>query len=231
MSQQGWNRLAAEFENSVCDITSTSAPAIEKLVALARPNRRQTLVDAGCGIGTFVERFGKRFGKVVAFDFASAMVKRTRKRCSDLEHAEWASLPLEDAGDKFGSIAHLAVCMNVITAPSRSLRERQWRSLSELVRPGGHLLVVVPSLESAEYVAGLDNEAFNSSFEEDNEMVRRNDTDQKHYSRRELRRTVTNEGFKVIALRKVSYPWGEDGLELGARKTPWDWACLARKPE
>jgi SAM-dependent methyltransferase len=229
MSQQGWNKLAAKFETSVCDITSTSAPAIEKLVALARPNRRQTLVDAGCGIGTFVERFGNRFGKVVAFDFASAMVKRARRRCNDLKHAEWASLPLEDAGEKFGSIAHLAVCMNVITAPKRSLRERQWQSLGVLVRPGGHLLVVVPSLESAEYVAGLDNEAFNSSFEEDNEMVRRNDTDQKHYSRRELRRTVTNEGFDVIALRKVSYPWGEDGLELGARKTPWDWACLARK--
>jgi SAM-dependent methyltransferase len=231
MSQQGWNRLAAKFETSVCDITSTSAPAIEKLVALARPNRRQTLVDAGCGIGTFVERFGDRFGKVVAFDFANAMVKRARKLCNDLEHAEWASLPLEDAGERFGSIAHLAVCMNVITAPKRSLRERQWQSLGELVRPGGHLLVVVPSFESAEYVASLDNEAFNCSFEEDNEMVRRNDTDQKHYSRRELRRTVTNEGFDVIALRKVSYPWGEDGLELGARKTPWDWACLARKNE
>jgi SAM-dependent methyltransferase len=229
MSQHGWNKLAAEFENSVCDITSTSAPAIATLVALARPNRRQTLVDAGCGIGTFVERFGERFGKVVAFDFASAMVKRAKRRCSDLKDAKWAALPLEDAGEKFGSIANFAVCLNVITSPKRSLRERQWQSLGELVKPGGHLLVVVPSLESAEYVASLDREAFNSSFEEDNEMVRRNDTDQKHYSRRELRRTVTDEGFEVIALRKVSYPWGEDGLELNARKTPWDWACLARK--
>jgi SAM-dependent methyltransferase len=229
MSQQGWNKLAAEFENSVCDITSTSAPAIEKLVALARPGRRQTLVDAGCGIGTFVERFGEKFGKIVAFDFAHAMVKRARHRCRRFDHAEWHALPLEDAGELFGSIANLAVCLNVITAPKQGLRERQWQSLGELVKPGGHLLVVVPSLESAEYVASLDSEAFNSSFEEDNEMVRRNDTDQKHYSRRELRRTVTNEGFEVISLRKVSYPWGEDGLELNARKTPWDWACLARK--
>ncbi len=35
MSQQGWNRLAAEFEDSVCDITATSGAAMARLVKLA----------------------------------------------------------------------------------------------------------------------------------------------------------------------------------------------------
>ncbi|MDZ4658065.1 MAG: methyltransferase domain-containing protein [Bythopirellula sp.] len=229
MSQQGWNRLAAEFETSVCDITATSGAQIAKLVALTKPNRRKTLVDAGCGIGTFVERFGESFGKIIAFDFASAMVKRTRRRCSDFNHAEWQALPLEDAGAKFGAVAHLAVCLNVITSPKPSLRERQWVSLGQLVRPNGHLLVVVPSLESARYVAEMDEEAFHGSVDGASELVRRNDTEQKHYSRQELRRIVTHQNFEVIAVRRVSYPWEDDGLELTERKSPWDWACVARK--
>jgi SAM-dependent methyltransferase len=229
MSQQGWNRLAAEFETSVCDITATSGPQIAKLVALTKPNRRKTLVDAGCGIGTFVERFGDSFGKIIAFDFAAAMVKRARRHCQDFEQAEWHALPLEKAGAKFGSIANLAVCLNVITAPKPRLREQQWISLGQLVKPGGHLLVVVPALESARYVAEMDAEAFHGSVDIESELVRRNDTEQKHYSRQELRRIVTQLGFEVVALRKATYPWGEDGLELTERKSPWDWACLARK--
>lgn len=229
MSQQGWNRLAAEFETSVCDITATSGPQIARLVALTKPNRRKTLVDAGCGIGTFVERFGQSFGKIVAFDFAAAMVKRAKRRCQDFEHAEWQALPLEKAGARFGSIANLAVCLNVITAPKPRLREQQWTSLGQLVKPGGHLLVVVPALESARYVAEMDAEAFHGSVDIESELVRRNDTEQKHYSRQELRRIVTKLGFEVVALRKATYPWGEDGLELTERKSPWDWACLARK--
>lgn len=229
MSQQGWNRLAAEFENSVCDITATSREQIAKLVALSKPTRRKTLVDAGCGIGTFTEQFGELFGKVIAFDFAAAMVKRARRRCSDLAHAEWHALPLEDAAEKFGTIANLAVCLNVITSPRESLRARQWESLGEIVKAGGHLLVVVPALESARYVAQMDAEAFHGSVDIESELVRRNDTEQKHYSRQELRRRVVQLGFEIVALRKITYPWEEDGLELTARKSPWDWACVARK--
>lgn len=229
MSQQGWNRLAAEFEDSVCDITSTSGAAMARLVKLAKPSRRQTLVDAGCGIGTFTARFGKLFGKVVAFDFAGAMVRRARTRCADLKHIEWDTLPLEKAGKQFGSIGDLAVCLNVITSPKAALRKRQWESLAILVRPGGQLLVVVPALESAQYVASLDEEAFHGSVAADDDLVRRNDTEQKHYARAELRRIVVELGFEIVTLQKISYPWADDGLELVAAKSPWDWACLARK--
>jgi SAM-dependent methyltransferase len=227
MSQRAWNLLAAEFEDSVCDITATSGDRLAELVDRTRPTRRQTLVDAGCGIGTFVERFGPRFGKVVAFDFAEAMVQRARRRCRDLRHAAWHAMPLEDAGDEIGPIAHLAVCLNVITSPDAKLRGRQWQSLATLVRPGGHLLVVVPSLESARFVAEWDDQA--PELPDDQDLIRRTDTLQKHYSRGQLRRRVTQEGLRVLSLRRISYPWSEEGSELVARKNPWDWACLAHR--
>jgi 2-polyprenyl-3-methyl-5-hydroxy-6-metoxy-1,4-benzoquinol methylase len=229
MSQQSWNLLASEFEGSVCDITATSGKLLAELVARTRPNRRHTLVDAGCGIGTFVERFGEQFGKVVAFDFASAMVKRARTRCRTLKHVTWNSMPLEKAAERIGSIAHLAVCLNVITSPDADLRKRQWESLAQLVRPGGRLLVVVPSLESARYTAELEAAAADLPPGSEPDLIRRTDTLQKHYSRGELRRQVTQRGMKVLSLRRIHYPWSEEGLDRIASKRPWDWVCLTAK--
>jgi SAM-dependent methyltransferase len=156
MSHQSWNLLASDFENSVCDITSTSSKLLGELVARARPNRRQTLVDAGCGIGTFVEHFGDRFGKVIAFDFASAMVRRARAPGRAKENATRRSIPMVKAAQRIGTVAHLAVCLNVITSPDAELRQQQWDSLIQLVRPTGRLLLVVPSLESAHYTAEVE---------------------------------------------------------------------------
>ena len=229
MSQRAWNLLAKEFEDSVCDITATSGDVLEELVLRTRPSRRRTLVDAGCGIGTFIERFGNRFGRLVAFDFAPAMVRRARRRCRELQHATWHSMPLEEAGERIGPIAHLAVCLNVITAPNADLRERQWRGLADLVRPAGHLLVVVPSLESARFTAELESTAEKLSLGASCDLIRRADTKQKHYSRSELRQQVARQQFKVISLRKIPYPWSEEGLDRTSGKTPWDWVCLAKK--
>ncbi len=229
MTQQGWNHLAAEFEQSVCDITASSGARLAGMVDAVHPTRRHSLVDAGCGIGTFAKRFGPRFGKVIAFDFASAMVRRARGRCSELTHATWQTLPLEDAGAKLGAVGHLVACLNVITSPRTSLRTRQWDSVVQLVRPGGHLLIVVPSLESARHVAEHDAEAFGGSVGAEADLVRRSDSPQKHYTRHELRRALELREMKIITLRKIHYPWDDDGLEATEAKRPWDWGCLARE--
>jgi len=229
MSERAWNLLAAEFEDAVCDITSTSGDRLAELVGRARPSRRRTLVDAGCGIGTFIERFGPRYGRVVAFDFAEAMVQRARRRCRGLKHVQWQAMPLEEAGARLGPLAHLAVCLNVITSPDAELRARQWESLAALVRPGGFLLVVVPSLESARYVAELEGQSLRSS-DDRHDLIRRTDTRQKHYSRQQVRRRVSQQSLRVLSLRRIPYPWSEEGSEHLAAKSPWDWVCLAQKP-
>ena len=228
MSQRAWNRLASRFEDEVCDITATSGDVLVELVDLVRPNRRQTLVDAGCGIGTFLQRFGRRFGRVYAFDFADRMVRRARDRCRQLKNVTWRAMPLEDAAAALGAVAHLAVCLNVITAPDERLRRRQWESLAGLVRPGGHVLAVVPSLESAQFVAQSQHLPLDS--EQADGLLRRTDTPQKHYTRSSLRHCIRRHGLTVRSIRRISYPWDEEGLESVTRQEPWDWVCLAGKP-
>lgn len=226
MSRRAWNDLASDFENAVCDISSTSADQISKVVAQLSPNRRQTLVDAGCGIGTFSRLFGNQFGRVVGFDFAAEMVRRARSRCRGLKHASWQTLALEDAAEAIGAIGHLVVCLNVITSPDEELRSKQWASLAGLARPGGSIVVVVPAWESAKYVAEMSGEG--DLAEQD--LIRRTDTLQKHYRRAEVRKLLNGEGAEVISVQPIHYPWTEDGLKIEARKSPWDWLGLAQIP-
>ena len=223
MSSHSWNKLAKDFEHSVCDITATSGDVLAKWVERIAPSRRQTLVDAGCGIGTFTARFGNRFGRVIGFDFASGMVRRARRRCRELTHAQWQTLPLEAAADEIGPVGHVVVCLNVVTSPDADLRARQWQSLGGLLRDHGHLLVVVPSLESARHVAEIEG----ASAEGD--LLRRTDTLQKHYSRSQLRYRVSRDVGRVVALERIHYPWAEEGLEEAGTTLPWDWLCVAQR--
>lgn len=232
MTQKLWNGLAANFETAVCDVTTSSGKQLAALVRKSEPSHSQTLVDAGCGIGSFTKRFGRRFGKVVAFDFASRMVDRAKSRCSNLSDATWMTLGLEDAAAKIGPVGDLTVCLNVITARDAKLRRRQWASLAGLSRPGGYVLVVVPALESALHVqrfADESNKIHGSDFARG--LVYRGADRQKHYTREELRDIVPANRMRVVALKQIHYPWADDGVDDPGRRLPWSWACLARRKQ
>ena len=230
MSRRSWNRIAKDFEVAVCDVTRSSGQQVAELVRRTHPNQKKTLIDAGCGIGSFTRRFGKRFGRVLAFDFAANMVRRARQRCAAVRNVAWSTMGLEDAATKRGSVGDLIACLNVITSTDPKLRARQWESLAGLATPGGHVLVVVPSLESARRVAkyaDADNLVHNSDFKTG--IVYRGEYQQKHYTRDELRDTLASEGLRSLSLKRIRYAWSDDGVDDPGLAPPWSWVALARK--
>jgi len=137
---------------------------------------------------------------------------------------------LEDAAAKLGPGGDLVACLNVITSTDSRLRRRQWESLTGLARPGGYVLVVVPALESALRVvkyADPENRIHESDFHTG--IVFRGEYRQKHYRRDELRATCGNVGLRIISLKRIHYPWSDDGVDDPGLKPPWSWVVLARK--
>src|SRR5215470_14887468 len=117
MKRADWNRLADDFESEVCDITrEEQSGKLERYVnAVKLPRRDAVLVDLGCGIGTFISKFGSRFARVVAVEHASKILARAKASCVCTAPVKWMVMDVARAGEAVGTCADLTVCMNVIT--------------------------------------------------------------------------------------------------------------------
>ncbi|HET6428038.1 MAG TPA: class I SAM-dependent methyltransferase, partial [Phycisphaerae bacterium] len=116
---------------------------------------------------------------------------------------------------------------------------------------GGHLLLVVPSLESELYsqfrllewnlkeglppqqAAAEETEAFTDpGASPPMGILCRNGVPTKHYLREELAVTIAAVGLEVVQVGKVEYPWDTAFAAPPSwmrEPYPWDWMLLARK--
>ncbi len=236
MNRKEWNKHAATFEKNVCDITREETDnQLGLFVSRVKlPRENAVLVDLGCGIGTFILRYGARFKKIEGVEYASRTIARAKTRCADVEGVTWRTMGIERAATVIGRRADLTVCMNVITSHLPARRASQWKSVADVTKKGGFALVVVPSIESEEMVE-LEYQSRKKNktpLEHDNGVVERDGAYQKHFARNEVKRLIGDEGFAVKRIGEIFYPWTKEGMrETPARrnKHPWDWACLAQR--
>lgn len=115
------------------------------------------------------------------------------------------------------------------------------------MKRGGHLLLVVPSLDSA-LLATFRHTQWNLRTGHDpghaqrlaagntkgieHGIVHLEGVPTKHYLREELEALHTARGFAVEAIEKIEYPWNTefDNPPRWMREPyPWDWFVVARK--
>jgi SAM-dependent methyltransferase len=228
MKRADWDRLALEFESETCDITrEESADTVSRFMALAKtPKRGAVLADLGCGVGTFIARYGERFAHIHGVEFAPRIIARAKARCGD--DVNWHTRSIPGAARRIGAVAHLTVCMNVITQSGAVKRARMWDAVAQVTRKRGFALVVVPSMESERMVvAAGGTQAWRKGG-----LVERDGIWQKHYERGEIEELFTALGFRMARIGRAHYPWSVEGMRATkARKgkRPWDWIALARK--
>jgi SAM-dependent methyltransferase len=236
VSRKEWDKLADDFEREVCDITrETKGKEIARLVLGLRPSpRKSVLVDLGCGIGTFVERYGKLFRATFAVEHAPRIIARAKKRLAARTDIVWLTSNIPPAATRIGPLADLTVCMNVITMPNERIRAQMWDGIARVTRRRGHALIVVPSIESDRMVERIAYGTSRAQAKADapDGLVERGGSRQKHFARRELYELLEQHGFRATKLMRVSYPWQKEGLrkprDAGTRR-PWDWLVLAQR--
>jgi SAM-dependent methyltransferase len=234
LKQAEWNRLADEFETQVCDVTRTDKKKqVERLVnALRLPKGNPVLLDLGCGLGTFIKQFGDRFRRIIGIDFAPRMVERAQARCPELPDATWMAMDMARAGEAFGACADLAVCMNVITSPSTARRNGLWSALAAVAKPRGHVLLVLPSTESACMVHVIEHGRPATKRAQSTGLMARSGAVQKHFARAELAAVLAQHGLVVKRIAPLYYPWSEEGLSTPRKRgvgLPFDWVCVAQR--
>jgi len=235
VSRKEWDKLADDFEKEVCDITrETKDDRIARLFrSLTFDPQKSVLVDLGCGLGTFLGRYGRQFRECFGVEHAPRIIARARERYAG-RGIVWITSSLPPAARRIGRRADLTVCMNVITMPQGRIRESMWASIANVTKKKGHALVVVPSIESDRMVERV---AYRTSLAEakagaPDGLVDRGGSRQKHFARDELREVLARHGFRTRKIQRITYPWQKEGLRkprnAGTRK-PWDWLVLAER--
>jgi hypothetical protein len=142
------------------------------------------------------------------------------------------------------------LCVNVLIMPSLLMRTRIVETIRRRLLSGGHLLLVVPALESAllsnfrlvdwnvrsglrpavALSAGFPKPKTRPRFEHG--LVPIENVLTKHYLREELKAILGESGFRVRQLTKIQYGWDTeftDPPRWMKEPYPWDWLLLAEK--
>jgi len=236
LNRAEWNQLADDFEELVCDVAlDETSDQLRRYVDAARPSKEKSvLVDLGCGIGSFIQKFGGRFREIVGVEFAARTIARAKERCAAIDGIEWHTMDVARAAKRIGQRADLTVCMNVITAPRKATRDAQWAGVATVTKPSGFALIVVPSIESEEMIQARIRRGASGikSTQTADGLVEFDGSAQKYYRRDELMSVVRDNGFDVKRIGQLRAPWAREGMTNPRRpgiQNPWDWIVLARR--
>ena len=138
MKARDWDRLAAAYENEVCDIFVRDRKKViaQWLRARGLLRGQKTLLDIGCGIGSFIKQYGRHFGQKIGTDHSRRMLQIAARRCHKLADCTWLQADVIDLPQTLHARGDLVVCSNVITFVSATACARAMKEVTPL-RPAG----------------------------------------------------------------------------------------------
>ena len=245
MDEQAWDDVAATFEEDIFSVPKHDRKQKILQCVQRHAGKKRTAADIGCGIGRTVPMLAEHFASVFATDLSSECLtvaenKNARYHNVEYLHADLAK-PLPFPPVDF------ALCINVLLIASRAKRQAMMDNICAVVKPGGHLLLVTPSLESALYAshrlvqlnelkgmkpAVAQRKAARDTTKLDMGIVVVNGAPTKHHLKEELADLLTQHGMKVLELQKIEYPWAyvlEDAPADMPAPMPWNWMAVAER--
>lgn len=221
-----WDRHAKRFTSEVFDITRAHrGRTLDRLVReLAPPPGSGTLLDAGCGIGTFTRTYGARFAHVIAMDFSPAILQRAMTSKPAMANVTWlcADIVALPALLRPG-IAILTVSLNVLTYAAKDRNQAILHALRDLTAKGGHAIVVAPSAESEAEATGRTADHAATHIQQ------RLGLHQTFFTRDELARSARSAGWKGAEVMPITYPRAYERVgRAGAnsRADNYDWLAV-----
>lgn len=245
MDEQDWDDVADTFDADIFSVPEHDRR--KKILGSVQQyaGRARTAADIGCGIGRTVPMLAQHFRRVHATDISRkclVVAERRNARFHNVEyhHADLAkSLPFPPVD--------FALCINVLLVASRAKRQAMMAQLCAAVKPGGHLLLVTPALESALYAshrlvelneqkgmkpAVAQRKAARETTKLDMGIVMVNGVPTKHHLKEELVDLLAWQGMDVLTLKKIEYPWSymlEEAPQDMPPPMPWNWMAVAER--
>jgi ubiquinone/menaquinone biosynthesis C-methylase UbiE len=232
MKARDWDQLAAAYEAEVCDIFVRDRRNVigRWLQARGLLRGRKTLLDLGCGIGSFIKKYGRHFGAKTGTDHSRRMLAIAAARCRRLPDCRWLRADAQRLPPALHDQGDLVVCSNVITFVSAAACIRALRQVVQCTKPGGRIMLIQPALESHDAVVEFETGRV-APRRALTAIVRRDDRMQRFYTEAGAAQLAKQAGLRSVEVRKVWYPWIDEGITHvpRGRELPWDWLVTARR--
>jgi SAM-dependent methyltransferase len=251
MSQSHWDKIAPCYDSEIFDVfaNDTNGRLLSHISQFA--SKESIAGDFGCGTGKFLPTLSKKFRRVHAMDISGACLKVAQAKCGHLPNIEYLRVDLADNSAKLTKV-DFALSVNVAIMACRRTLAGILKKISKSLRPGGHFVLVVPSLESMLFAqfrliqwnlkSGMTHDqAVSASIEEtessldlplEHGMVDINGVATKHYLKEELIVLLKDLRFDIVSIEKVEYDWStefDQPPRWMKEPYPWDWLVLAKK--
>jgi 2-polyprenyl-3-methyl-5-hydroxy-6-metoxy-1,4-benzoquinol methylase len=247
VNEREWDAVAATFEEDIF-----SLPANDRLGLIADRVQRfggkdKSAADIGCGIGRTLPLLAASFGEVHATDLSNECLEVARRAYAHHANIQYHHGDLAEL-DQPLPMVDLALCINVLLTAPLARRQAMLNSIASAIKPGGHLLITSPSLESALFAthrlvewnmakgmppAVAQQKAARDASKLDMGVVMVDGVATKHYLKEELEDVLRNEGLVPVESLKIEYPWSivfpgvPDWLRVDP--LPWNWMVLAER--
>jgi SAM-dependent methyltransferase len=241
MNRKYWQAVASDWEKQVFDTLHEDSGKVIRSAVLGLAPTSATIMDFGCGVGRYLPFLAQNFKNVVGVDWSSECIKRAQ-----LVSRKFANVKAMTASPAvlrtLRSSCDTTLAVNVFIHPDRKKRESALKSAIALTRPGGWLVIVVPSLESVIYAESV-RRVFRPRAESefgfvearkfnDPGVVCLGDEPTKHFVQEELQVLLRSLGCIPKEGRRVQYSWRiyESGIPPRFKAPlPWDWLMLAQR--
>lgn len=245
MDEEDWDNVAATFERDIFNVIEhdRKGKILKRILRFGGKDR--SVADIGCGIGRTIPMLAKHFGQVHATDISReclllAESRNARYNNVDYIHADLIqALPIPPVD--------LSLCINVLLIAARAKRQAMLTHICASIKPGGHLLLVTPAVESALYAShrlvqlnedkGMaprvaQRKAARDTSKLDMGIVMIDGVPTKHHLKEELHDLLRDQGMEVMETVKIEYPWAyvldEAPADMPA-PLPWNWMVIAQK--
>ncbi|RKX34079.1 MAG: class I SAM-dependent methyltransferase [Verrucomicrobia bacterium] len=249
MNRAYWNAVADSYKSEIFSVLEHDTRGLIRKRVTAFAGRDRTAADLGCGVGHFLPLLTGGYSRVHACDLSQACLDRAMKAHRELQNVSYGVCDLA-AGRIAIPPVDFALCINVLITSSLSVRARMFRNLKSYLLENGHILIVVPSVESAlltsaRLIQWNQREGHPASEAEKIGLPCSGSVRQihrgnipidgvitKHYLKEELEFLLPDNGLEVLEVEKICYSWTTEFAEPPDWMTnphPWDWMVLARR--
>ena len=240
MNERDWDAVAARFEQEIFNVPANDRKGLIKglVERFARPDG--VAADLGCGIGRTLTLLSGHFSHVHAVEFSTECLGIAERKYRSLPNVDYRYADLT-AGPVPIAAVDLVLCINTLLLADLRKRMAMLEHASACVKPGGHLILVVPSVESTlltrhrqaqwDLRAGVKRRPAATPAMEQGIVVI-DEIPTKHYLKEELQDLLTERGFAVEEPMKIEYDWATEFTKPPKwmqAPYPWDWLVSARK--